>query len=126
MQACWTMAHLTAYAGFTKHKVIGFKPSALSITQLARMADGAVRLVVGSDVELIPIEWIGSFSLLHINQLPVVDPLPCYGAILNRENMNLPVWQGRRIGLLPFGTNGVGNRIRVPTAIRLFDIKKML
>ncbi len=119
------VAHLAANTRFAEDKIVSVEAAAFDIPKLAGMTDGAVRLVVRIDAELLPVVRVGSSGALAVDNLPVVHPALLNGAVLNREDVNLFVRQGCGVGLLPFGADDVVDRIGMPAAIRLFDLEEM-
>src|SRR6266700_7817370 len=89
------------------------------------MANGALLLVARRTVEPFEAVRIRALRARTVERSPVVDPALLEHAVLNWENVDLPVRKLRCVGLLPLPPDGVIDGICAPAPIGLPDPEVM-
>ena len=120
-----TVARLAVDSRLLELHIICFKAPPLAVFQLTGVTHGAIGMVARCGAERFPRACIRALALRGIDELPEIEPAFMQRVVLNRKYVNLTVRQLRGIGLLPFVTNDVVDRVASPAPAGLPDLKVM-
>src|SRR5688572_23211077 len=107
------MAHLAVDSGLPK-RCRRRVASACRKRQLTRVTGRARRLIDRIARRAMELRNVRSWRARRVDQLPVIDPRGPESAVLNWEYQQPRIRKFRRVGLLPFRSDDVINRVANP------------